>query len=836
MKSALKIVLLIYIVLFWTACVRQQDPQAFFDRGQQAYQRGEITTAEKEADAGYRSSHTTSPEWAWKFTTLKARLLHWKSQNDDLLRLLASEPAATPPGNLTVLRLKLAAVAYVSLRNFPEAEKNLKMAEDICAASDYPACAEVLSTRGRMEMGQGHYSQAQILYQKALQSARVLSDQFLEANALLDLSFAADEQTHFDEALDWADGSRQISLAQGFADVAESALGNTAWAYFKLGEVDKAEELFSQAIAQAEKLDDKSDQIKWLSTTGYIDLETGKIDAAQQKFQQSYDLARQKNSREDIVDSLIALAFVSEQTNKFNNATRYADEALTHQDGNKRDEAYLVLVKGKVAARLHDPVAAETAFEEVAKSPDAPSFLKWEAERELAHLYDDQKHPAEADREYQIALSTFETARADVQHEESRLRFLTNATRIYDDYIQFLADEKKTNEALQVAEFSHARTLNEGLGLLKKGSSFKLDPLKPQEIARHARGTIFFYALGEKQSYLWVITAQKTVLFPIPATRADIEMVVQRYRKKLTGPPQILAASNDGAALYQLLVAPAHDFLTPEALGKNGKIFIVPDASLNSLNFETLEPQKDHYWIEDVTITNASSLRLLSVSHASRKKFAGSLLLMGNPIAPAAGSDSAYPELPNAASEMEKVTNHFASGQQTVYAREQAVPDAYLASKPEQFGYIHFVAHGTASRLSPLDSAVILSRPNTSKAAAQDDSFKLYARDIIHHPLRAELVTISACYSAGDRAYSGEGLVGLSWAFLYAGSHNVVGALWDVSDISISQLMDKFYAELQQGKSPDEALRAAKLTLLHSDTEAFRRPFYWAPFQLYTGS
>ena len=170
------------------------------------------------------------------------------------------------------------------------------------------------------------------------------------------------------------------------------------------------------------------------------------------------------------------------------------------------------------------------------------------------------------------------------------------------------------------------------------------------------------------------------------------------------------------------------------------------------------------------------------------------------------------------------------------FAREKAVPDAYLTSKPERFAYIHFVAHGTASRLSPLDSAVILSRPNESKAAAQDDSFKLYARDIIKHPLRAELVTISACYSAGDRAYSGEGLVGLSWAFLYAGSHNVVGALWDVSDVSISQLMDKFYAELQQGKRPDEALRAAKLSLLHSDNAAFHRPFYWAPFQLYSGS
>jgi CHAT domain-containing protein len=117
----------------------------------------------------------------------------------------------------------------------------------------------------------------------------------------------------------------------------------------------------------------------------------------------------------------------------------------------------------------------------------------------------------------------------------------------------------------------------------------------------------------------------------------------------------------------------------------------------------------------------------------------------------------------------------------------------------------------------------------------EEDSFKLYARDIIRYPLRAELVTVSTCRSAGARAYSGEGLVGLSWAFVRAGAHNVIGALWDVSDASTPQLMDELYGELKKGRAPDLALRQAKLTLLHSSA-SFSRPFYWAPFQLYTGS
>jgi CHAT domain-containing protein len=141
---------------------------------------------------------------------------------------------------------------------------------------------------------------------------------------------------------------------------------------------------------------------------------------------------------------------------------------------------------------------------------------------------------------------------------------------------------------------------------------------------------------------------------------------------------------------------------------------------------------------------------------------------------------------------------------------------------------VHFVTHGTASRTRPLESAVILS--------PEGDSYKLYARDIVTRHLRAELVTISACYGSGSRAYSGEGLVGLSWAFLRAGAHNVIGALWEVADAPATpELMDSLYKELNQGKDPATALRNAKLTLLHS-SNVFAKPFYWAPFQLYAGS
>jgi CHAT domain-containing protein len=122
-----------------------------------------------------------------------------------------------------------------------------------------------------------------------------------------------------------------------------------------------------------------------------------------------------------------------------------------------------------------------------------------------------------------------------------------------------------------------------------------------------------------------------------------------------------------------------------------------------------------------------------------------------------------------------------------------------------------------------------------SPSQQDPEDFKLYARDIVQHPLDATLVTISACYGSGLRTYAGEGLVGLAWAFLRAGAHNVIGALWQADDGSTSLLMDRLYSGLQAGLTPAAALRAAKLSLIHSPG-VYRKPFYWGVFQLYTGS
>ena len=161
-----------------------------------------------------------------------------------------------------------------------------------------------------------------------------------------------------------------------------------------------------------------------------------------------------------------------------------------------------------------------------------------------------------------------------------------------------------------------------------------------------------------------------------------------------------------------------------------------------------------------------------------------------------------------------------------VYTGGDARPVAYRNSDPAKFSFIHFAAHAEANRERPLESAIILSR--------DQNDYKLYARDVVEIPIHADLVTLSACHSAGVRAYAGEGLIGFAWAFLHAGAKTVIAGLWAVDDQSTASLMSGLYSQLASGNDPIAAMHNAKLSLLHGGQYP-RKPYYWGPFQVYIG-
>jgi CHAT domain-containing protein len=256
-------------------------------------------------------------------------------------------------------------------------------------------------------------------------------------------------------------------------------------------------------------------------------------------------------------------------------------------------------------------------------------------------------------------------------------------------------------------------------------------------------------------------------------------------------------------------------------------VVLLPDDALNWLNFETLPVygtaagENTHYWIEDVRAVTAPSLSVLKAGPTKPPRSDDSLLIIGDPAA----HDPGFPKLAYAAKEIETIEAKFPASEKKKLTGAVARPDAYREAGPGKYSLLHFSAHAVANKESPLDSAIILS--------GESDNFKLYARNIIDTPLNANLVTISACRSAGARSYSGEGLVGFVWAFLQAGARNVIAGLWDVTDSSTPGLMDVLYTKIASGMNPADACRAAKLSMIHSTT-GYRRPYYWGPFQLFT--
>ena len=271
---------------------------------------------------------------------------------------------------------------------------------------------------------------------------------------------------------------------------------------------------------------------------------------------------------------------------------------------------------------------------------------------------------------------------------------------------------------------------------------------------------LLFYWIGDR-SYAWQVTADRIRLVPLSVTASQVDALVQSYQQSIVTSlaDPLSSASSPGDEIYAKLIAPV-----AQGIPRGARVVIVPDGALTRINFESLPVPgpKRHYWIEDVEVAVAPSLGTLSArGAAARPQARSSVLLIGDPVS----SDPAFPQLRYASAEMTAVSKAFA-GRTAVYRADQATPGRYRDAKPEQFGVVHFTAHAAANAESPLDSAVILSKDGSG--------YKLYARDVAEQPLSADLVTISACRSAGERTYAGEGLVGFAWAFLRAGAQRVI--------------------------------------------------------------
>ena len=158
----------------------------------------------------------------------------------------------------------------------------------------------------------------------------------------------------------------------------------------------------------------------------------------------------------------------------------------------------------------------------------------------------------------------------------------------------------------------------------------------------------------------------------------------------------------------------------------------------------------------------------------------------------------------------------------------QASRATVLGSALEDYRIVHFATHGLIDAERPELSGLVLSLVN-DRGAPQDGLLRLH--DIFNMRLNADLVVLSACQTALGKEIKGEGLVGLTRGFMYAGAPRVVASLWQVSDVATAELMKKFYTGMLQRRQPAAAaLRAAQLELARDPRWA--SPYFWAGFVL----
>jgi len=312
----------------------------------------------------------------------------------------------------------------------------------------------------------------------------------------------------------------------------------------------------------------------------------------------------------------------------YDEAEKYNREALDLKRaiGDRPEELSSLLNEARIAEGRKQFSQAIAILKQIVAGSEDNLSLKWEAESQLAAVFALRGDNPSAELRYEKALSTIDQARASVTKEEHRLSFLESAEHFYNDYIDFLVSRGRTQDALRLTEHSRARTLAEGLKL--PVTKLSESSFNPELTARQTNQVILSYWLKQGNSYLWVVTPSRVTMFALPGAD-QVEAELRSYRKAIFSPrdPRQTAESS-GTALYQLLVEPAQNLIPHGA-----HVTIVGRGILNTLNFATLlvpNPQL-HYWIEDVTISNASSIALLSGTPGRHASVSKALLLIGNP-------------------------------------------------------------------------------------------------------------------------------------------------------------------------------------------------------------
>jgi CHAT domain-containing protein len=747
--------------------------------------------------------------------------------------------------------------------------------------------ARQLRSIGNVYGGRADYPRAMQFYQRALEKAQASGQGDEEAETINVMGIACVDLGQYEKALSMFQQALQQWRSLGNMSYAARALNNIGVVYWNLGDLERSVDYVKQALAlstQAHGVGDDFRSAIWRSNIANYYYDKGQPAPAIDYYQQAYSTTVSLHGTRRIYHFAVldGLGLSYAQAHDYTRANGFMQQALTLSlELNDPDATARALNDlGEVALDQDDYAQAQRWLDQalMARRKVGGQAKEIEVQANLARLHEAQGQDDVAIADYQRAVQLIETVQSTLKVDELKATFTSKHARIYERLINLLWKKQRFREAFDYAERARARALLDqvagGTVNFRAGASgalltrerdvrTRIGDLRQRmvqlrslpaaqrdsnalemgqkrlnsseaeyaelltELKLHspevaslvsveampitgvqqlldAQTTLVEYFDTDAQTLAFVITRESFNAVTLPVSRRDITETVARFYRFSTLED---AHPAELQQLYAWLIAPLRDQLRTPGL------MIVPHGALHYLPFAALTDGKTSLADEFVisTLPSASVLRYLE---GKRKTKLDTLLVMGNPDA-----SEPLPALNFAAQEARAIAKLF--GAQPLLGK--AASESALRAQAGQASFVHLAAHGQFNPQSPLFSTIYLA--GDAENDGRLEVHEIYELDLTR---ATDLVVLSACQTQAGTLSAGEDVVGLSRAFMYAGTPSVIASLWSVDDAATELLMERFYMHLKAGAQKGEALRMAQADV----RQTYPHPYYWAGFVL----
>jgi len=498
----------------------------------------------------------------------------------------------------------------------------------------------------------------------------------------------------------------------------------------------------------------------------------------------------------------------------------------------------------------------------IAEERKSEAFLIYTASSHIGDIYRQSQKPAEAMIYYRKAIENVEATRSLLTSEEQRQAFFEGGLSAYVALVDVLLQSNRIDEAFNYSERARSRVFLDLLGsrvqlsrvrsgLLEEeralqeqiaatkarltsedvperaglrreldeaeeaysaflakvrkqdkeqASLMSVEPLSLKQVQEllDPGTTLIEYFVTGPVTYVWVVEKDKVHFVRVGLPREKLAGLVKALRENIFSLGEREKFIELSASVHKQLLQPILSHVT----GK--ELIIVPHDVLHYLPFHALLSPQGRYLIEQYPIYYLSSASLLQFTKEKRRAMGEKVLAFGNP-------DLSDPKMALQFAGIEAKEIKSLYPQSTIYLEKEATEEKAKTLAPNN-DIIHFASHAELDENDPLSSAVLL-------AKSDKEDGRLEVREIFGMDLKASLVVLSACETGLGKLSSGDELVGLTRAFIYAGTPSVVASLWNVEDSSTAQLMASFYKNLKT-MSKVEALRQAQLQLIRGNVNS----------------